>query len=325
MNLPRRKFLYLAAGAAVLSISPRALLAQVWPTRRIRWIVPAAAGNPSDINARLMGQWLSERLHQPVIIENRPGAGGNIGTEVAARALADGYTLFYLSTPLAINASLYDKLNFDLSRDFAPVANISTGADMMVINPSFPAKTVPEFIAYAKANPGKINFASAGVGTTLHVCGELFKRMTGVEIVHVPYRGVSAAVTDLIGGQVQVMFITISGSIEYIKDGKLRPLAVTSAMRWEGLLDVPTVAESVPGFEASGFGGVAVPANTPTEIIDRLNREINAGLADPMMIAQFSGMGLTPMPMTPAQFAKLVADETEKWGKVIRTANIKVN
>jgi tripartite-type tricarboxylate transporter receptor subunit TctC len=323
MNLPRRKFLHLAAGAAVLSASSQVVLAQVWPRRRIRWIVPAAAGNTSDIGARLIGQWLSERLHQPVIIENRPGAGGNTGTEVGVRAPPDGYTLFLVFSPQVINATLYDNLNVDLIRDVAPVAGISRAADVMEVNPSFPARTVPEFIAYAKANPGKINFASAGVGTTPHVAGELFKLMTGVNMVHVPYRGIPAALTDLISGQVQVMFDSIPSSIGYIRDGKLRPLAVTSAMRWDGLPDVATVGDFVPGFEVIGFGGVGVPANTPTEIVERLNREINAGLADPKMIARLSGLGLTPMPMTPAEFGKLVADETEKWGKVIRAANIK--
>jgi tripartite-type tricarboxylate transporter receptor subunit TctC len=323
MKIPRRRFLHLAAGAAAVPLASPMARAQCYPTRPIRWIVAAAAGNTSDITARLMGQWLSERLGQPVIIENRPGAGGNIGTEAAVRAPADGYTLLLVSSPQVINATLYENLSFNLIRDIAPVAGISRAADVMEVNPSFPARTVPEFIAYAKANPGKINFASAGIGTTLHVSGELFKMMAGVNMVHVPYRGVSAALTDLISGQIQVMFDTISSSIGYIRDGKLRPLAVTSAMRWEGLPDVPTVGAFVPGFEVIGMGGVGVPANTPTEIIERLNREINAGLADPKMIARFTGLSLAPMSMTPADFGKFIAAETEKWGKVVRVANIK--
>jgi tripartite-type tricarboxylate transporter receptor subunit TctC len=266
---------------------------------------------------------LSERLHQPVIVENRPGAGGNIGTEVAVRAPADGYTLLLVNSLHAINATLYERLNFNVIGDIAPVAGISRTANVMEVNPSFPARTIPEFIAYAKANPGKINFASAGVGSTIHLVGELFKMMAIINMIHVPYRGEAAALTDLIGGQMQVMFDSIPSSIGYIRDGKLRPLAVTSATRFEGLPEVPAVGDFVPGFEVVGWGGVGVPASTSTEIIDRLNREINAGLADPNMVARFAALGLTPMPMTPAEFGKLIADETEKWGKVIRTANIK--
>jgi tripartite-type tricarboxylate transporter receptor subunit TctC len=262
MTILRRQFLRLAAGAAAVPLASPMARAQSYPTRPIRWIVAGAAGNTSDITARLMGQWLSERLGQPVIIENRPGAGGNIGTEAAVRAPADGYTLLLVSSPQVINATLYENLTFNLIRDIAPVAGISRTADVMEVNPSFPARTVPEFIAYAKVNPGKINFASAGIGTTLHVSGELFKMMAGVNMVHVPYRGVSAALTDLISGQMQVMFDTISSSIGYIRDGKLRPLAVTSTMRWEGLPDVPTVGAFVPGFEVIAMGGVGVPANT---------------------------------------------------------------
>jgi tripartite-type tricarboxylate transporter receptor subunit TctC len=323
VKIPRRQFLRLGAGAATLPAITRIARAQAYPTRRIRWIVAGAAGNTSDITARFIGQWLSERLHQPVIVENRPGAGGNIGTEVAVRAPADGYTLLLVNSLHAINATLYERLNFNLIGDIAPVAGISRTANVMEVNPSFPARTVPEFIAYAKANPGKINFASAGVGSTIHLAGELFKMMAIINMIHVPYRGEAAALTDLIGGQMQVMFDSISSSIGYIRDGKLRPLAVTSATRFEGLPEVPTAGDFVPGFEVVGWGGVAVPANTSTEIIDRLNREINAGLADPKLVARFAALGLTPMPMTPAEFGKLIADETEKWGKVIRTANIK--
>jgi tripartite-type tricarboxylate transporter receptor subunit TctC len=323
MRFPRRRFLHLAAGATAVPAVSRIARAQTYPTRPIRWIVASAAGGTPDITARWMGQWLSERLGQPVIIENRPGAGTNIGTEAAVRAPADGYTLLLVQSNQVINATLYDKLNFNLVRDIAPVAGISRAAFVMEVNPSFPARTVPEFIAYAKANPGKINFASQGIGGMIHVSGELFKMMTGVNMVHVAYRGESAALTDLISGQMQLMFDAIPSSIGYIRDGKLRPLAVTSAMRWEGLPDVPIVGDFVPGFETIGMGGVGVPANTPIGIIDRLNREINAGLGDPKMIARFAGLGLTPMLMTPADFGKFIAEETEKWGKVVRAANIK--
>jgi tripartite-type tricarboxylate transporter receptor subunit TctC len=323
MKIQRRRFLHLTAGFAALPAVPRIAQAQAYPTRPIRWIVASAAGGTPDITARFMGQWLSERLGQPVIIENRPGAGTNIGTEAAVRAPADGYTLLLVQSNQVINATLYDKLNFNLIRDIAPVAGISRAGFVMEVNPSFPARAVPEFIAYAKANPGKINFASAGIGGMIHVSGELFKLMTGVNMVHVPYREERAAVTDLISGQMQVMFDAIPSSIGYIRDGKLRPLAVTSSMRWEGLPDVPTIGDFVPGFEAIGMGGVGVPANTPAGIIDRLNREINAGLADPKMIARFTGLGLIPMSMTPADFGKLLVDETEKWGKVVKFAGIK--
>jgi tripartite-type tricarboxylate transporter receptor subunit TctC len=323
VKIARRRFLHLAAAAATLPAVSRIALAQAYPTRRIRWIVAAAAGNISDISARLIGQWLSERLHQPVIIENRPGAGGNIGAEAAVRAAADGYTLLLVTSPHAINATLYEKLNFNLIGDIAPVAGISRVADVMEVNPSFPARSIPEFIAYARANPGKINFASPGTGSAVHLSGELFKMMAGINMVHVPYRGTSAALTDLISGRMQVMFDAISTSIGYIRDGKLRPLAVTSATRFEGLPEVPTVGDSLPGFEVVGWGGVGVPANTPTEIIDRLNKEINAGLADPKLISQLTGLGMRPMSMTPPEFGKLVADETDKWRKVIRAANIK--
>jgi tripartite-type tricarboxylate transporter receptor subunit TctC len=270
-----------------------------------------------------LGQWLSERLGQPFVIENRPGGGGNIGTEAVVRSPADGYTLLLVGPPHAINATLYDKLNFNFIRDIAPVAGIMSVSNVMVVNPSVPAKTVPEFITYAKANPGKINMASSGNGSSTHVAGELFKMMTGVDMVHVPYRGNTPALTDLLGGQVQVYFVTTPASIEYIRTGKLRPLAVTTATRSDALPDIPTVSEFVPGYEASAWYGVGVPMRTPVEIIDRLNTEINAGLADPKIKARFADLGGTVLPGSPADFGKLIAEETEKWAKVIRAANIK--
>ena len=295
------------------------------PIRRGRCasIVGFAAGGAPDILARLMGQWLSERLGQPFVIENRPGAGSNIATEAVVRAPPDGYTLLLVSPANAINATLYDKLNFNFIRDIAPVAGIIREPHVMVVNPSVPAKTVPEFIAYAKANPGKLNMASAGNGTAAHVAGELFKMMTGVDMVHVPYRGAAPALTDLLGGQVQVMFAAMPASIEYIRAGKLRALAVTTATRSEALPDIPTVGEFVPGYEASAWFGVGAPKNTPAEIIDKLNKEINAALADPKIKARLADLGGTVLPGSPADFGKLIADETEKWGKVIRAANIK--
>jgi tripartite-type tricarboxylate transporter receptor subunit TctC len=280
-------------------------------------------GSASDIVARLMGQWLSEHLGQPFVIENRPGAGGNIATEVAVRAPADGYTLLLVGSNDAINATLYVKLSFNLIRDIEPIAGIVRGPQVMVVTPSFPVKTVPEFIAYAKANPGKITFASGGNGSTPHVTGELFKVMAGVNMLHVPYRGLPPALTDLLGEQVQVIFANIPPTIEYIRAGKLRALAVTSATRSESLPEVPTLRDFVPGFEATGWEGVAAPKNTRTEIIDRLNREINAGLADPKMNAQLADLGGTVLPGSPADFRKFIDAETEKWSKVIRAANLK--
>ena len=279
-----------------------------------------APGGGADIIARLIGQWLSERLGQPFIIENRPGAGSNIATEAVVHAPADGYTLLLVSPANAINATLYDKLNFNFIRDIAPVAGIIRVPNVMVVNPSVPAKTVPEFIAYAKANPGKLNMASAGIGTAPHVAGELFKMMAGVDMVHVPYRGDGPALTDLIGGQVQVMFAAMPSSIEYIRAGKLRALAVTTATRSEALPDIPTVGDFVPGYEASGWYGIGAPKNTPAEIIDKLNKEINAGLADPKIKARLADLGGTVLPGSPADFGKLIADETEKWAKVIKFA-----
>jgi tripartite-type tricarboxylate transporter receptor subunit TctC len=270
-----------------------------------------------------MGQWLSERLGQPFIIENRPGAGGNIGAEAVVRAPPDGYTLLLIGPANEVNATLYDKLNFNFIRDIAPVAAISRESNILEVNPSFPAKTVPEFIAYAKANPGKISMASSGNGTTPHVAGELFKMMTGVSLVHVPYRGAAPALTDLLGGQVQVMFAVTSSSIEYIRAGKLRALAVTTTQRSDALPDIPTVGDFVPGYEASGLYGIGAPRNTPVEVIDKLNNEINACLANPATKARFADLGATVYRGSAAKFGKLVADETEKWGKVIRAANIK--
>jgi tripartite-type tricarboxylate transporter receptor subunit TctC len=323
MKLPRRRFLHLAAGAVALPVLSRIASAQAYPSQPVRWIVPYPPGGPTDIQARLLGQWLSERLGQPFIIENRPGAGGNIGTEAVVRAPADGYALLLIGPPHAINATLYDKLNFNFIRDIAPVAGIMSVPNVMVVNPSVPAKTVPEFIAYAKANPGKINMASSGIGTSPHVAGELFKMMTGVDMVHVPYRGAAPALTDLIAGQVQVYFATAPTLIEYISAGKLRPLAVTTATRSDALPDIPTVGDFVPGYESSAWYGVGVPKRTPVKIIDRLNTEINAALADPKIKARLADLGGTPLVGSPADFAKLIADETEKWGKVIRAANIR--
>jgi tripartite-type tricarboxylate transporter receptor subunit TctC len=289
----------------------------------VRIIVGFAAGGPADIVARLIAQWLSERLGQPFVIENRPGAASNIGTEMVVRAAPDGYTLLLATAANAVNATLYDKLNFNFIRDIAPVATISRNTFVMVVHPLVPAKSVPEFIAYTKANPGKINMPSGGIGSTSHVSGELFKMMTGVNLVHVPYRGQSPALADLLAGQVQIMFVTTAASIEYIRAGRLRALAVTTATRSEVLPDIPTVREFVPGYEASGWSGVGSPKSTPTEVIDKLNREINTALADPKIKSQLADLGSPALAGSPADFGKLVADETEKWGKVIRAANIK--
>jgi tripartite-type tricarboxylate transporter receptor subunit TctC len=297
--------------------------AQAYPSRPVRIIVGFAAGNGPDILARLLGPWLSERLGQPFIIENRPGAGTNIGTEAVVRSTPDGYTLLLVTPPNAINATLYDKLNFNFVRDISPVASISHEPNVMVVNPSVPAKTVPEFIAYAKAHPGQLSMASAGNGSSSHVAGELFKMMTGVDLVHVPYRGGGPALTDLLGGQVQLMFPTTTTSSAYIRAGTVRALAVTTTTRSEALPDLPTVAEFVPGYEASTFYGVGAPRNTPAEIIDKLNKEINGGLDDPKMKARLADAGGTVLPGSPADFGKLIADETEKWAKVIKFANIK--
>jgi tripartite-type tricarboxylate transporter receptor subunit TctC len=317
----RRQFLHLAAVAAALPAVSRMAWAQAYPSRPVRIIVPYPPGGASDITARLIGHGLSERLGQQFVIENRPGAGGNIGTEAVVRAPADGYTLIICGTWNAINATLYDKLNFNFIRDIAPVASIHSGPFVMEVNPSVPAKTVPEFIGYAKANPGKINVASPGNGTGSHLSGELFKAMTGVDMVHVAYRGDAPALTDLIGGQVQVMFGNMPSSVEHIRAGKLRPLAVTTATRWDDLPEIPTVGDFLPGYEASARWGVGVPKNVPPEIIDKLNKEINAALADPKIKARLAHLGSVPTPGSPSAFGKLIVDETEKWGKVIRAAN----
>jgi tripartite-type tricarboxylate transporter receptor subunit TctC len=324
MKLPhRRQFLHLAAGAAALPALSRIARAQAYPSRPVRLIVPIAPAGASDITARVIGQWLSERLGQQFIIENRPGGGGNIGTEAVVRAPADGYTLLMVGSYNATNAAFYDKLNFNFIRDIAPVAGIIRGPYVMVVNPSVPAKSIPEFIAYAKANPRKLNMASAGNGTASHVAGELFKMMAGVDMVHVPYRGGGPAVTDLIAGQVQVMFPTTVASIEYIRAGRLRALAVTAATRSDALPDIPTVGEFVPGYEASTWYGVGAPKATPAEIVEKLNKEINAGLADPKIKARLADLGGDVLALSPADFGRLIADETEKWGKVILAVNIK--
>jgi tripartite-type tricarboxylate transporter receptor subunit TctC len=323
MILPRRQFLHLAAGAAALPAVSRIASAQAYPTRPVRIIVGFPPGGGADVTARLMGQWLSERLGQPFIIENKPGAGTNIATEAVVKAAPDGYTLLLFDASPAINATLYDKLSFNFIRDIAPVSGIMRFPLIVALNPSFPAKNVLEFIAYAKGNPGKVNMASAGNGTAQHVAGELFKMMTGVDMVHVPYRGQAPALTDLIGGQVQVMFAAMPSSIEYIRAGKLRPLAVTTATRSEALPDIPTVGEFVPGYEASGVNNIGAPKNTPAEIIDKLNKEVNAGLADSRMKAHFADLGVTAFAGSPAELAKFMTEETEKWGKVVKFSGAK--
>jgi tripartite-type tricarboxylate transporter receptor subunit TctC len=322
MKLCRRKFLHLAAGSAALPALPRVARARTYPTRPVRWIVPYTAG-PSDVLARLMGRWLSERLGQQFVIENRPGGGTNIATEDAVRAPADGHTLLLIGPSSTINATLYDNLNFSFVRDIAPVATMTRQAQVMVVNPSFPAKTIPEFIAYAKANPGKINMASVGIGSGQHLAGELFKMMTGVDMVHVPYRGGAPATTDLIAGRVQVMFTSPFSLIEHIRTGKLRALAVTTATRSEALPDVPSVGEFVPGFEVTSWFGVGAPKNTPVEIVEKLNKEFNAGLTDPGIKARLADMGASPFINSLAGFGKHIADEIEKWGKVIKFVGIK--
>src|SRR5262245_334314 len=324
MKLPhRRQFLHLAAGAAALPAVSRLARAQAYPTRPVRLIVPFAPAGASDITARLIGQWRSERLGQQFVIDNRPGGGGNIGTEAVVRAPADGYTLLMVGSANASNATFYDKLNFNFIRDIAPVAGVFRGPYVMVVNPSVPASTVPEFIAYAKATPRKVNMASSGIGAVPHVAGELFKMMAGIDMVHVPYRGGGPALTDLLAGQVQVYFPTTVASIGYIRTGRLRALAVTAATRSDALPDIPTVGESLPGYEASTFYGVGAPKVTPAEIVDKLNKEVNAALDDPKMKARLADLGGVALPGSPAEFGKLIADETEKWAKVIKFAGIK--
>jgi tripartite-type tricarboxylate transporter receptor subunit TctC len=323
MKLPRRKFLQLAAGAAALLFAPHVARAQTYPARPVRMIVPFAPAGTTDISARLIGQWLSERFGQPFVVENRPGANGNIGTEAALRAPADGYTLLMVDASPAVNASLYDRLNFNFIRDAATVATVARAPFILVIHPSVPAKTVPEFIAYAKANPGRINYGSAGPGSTLHVAGELFKIMSDVDLVHVPYRGGGPAIADAISGQVQAVFIPSPAGIEFVRSGQLRALGVSSTTRFAAMPDVPSVSEFVSGYEGSTWWGVVAPRNTPTTIIENLNKEINAGLAQPKVKARFAELGAEVFPGSPADFGTLIAVEIEKWGKVIRAANIK--
>jgi tripartite-type tricarboxylate transporter receptor subunit TctC len=323
MKLPRRRFLHLAAGAAALPAMSRLACAQTYPSRPVRIIAPTGPAGAPDIVARLIAPWLSDRLGQQFVVENRPGSGNNIGTEAVVRAPPDGYTLLIVTSSNTINATLYDKLNFVFLRDIAPVAGVISLPFVMVVNPSVPAKTVAELAAYAKANPGKISFGSPGIGTPGHVAGELFKIMAGVDMIHVPYRGGGAVMSDLLGGQVQVLFGTTSLTAEQVTAGKLRALAVTSARRWEGLPGIPTVNEFVPGYEATSLFGVGAPKATPIAIIDRLNREINAALEDPKLNTRLVELGGTLLPGSPADFGKLVADDTEKWAKVIRAVNIK--
>ena len=324
MKLPhRRQFLHLAAGAAALPSLSRVARAQAYPSRPVRIVIGFPAGGSFDVVARLFGQWLSERLGQSFIVENRSGAGGNIGTEVVVNAQPDGYTLLLVNDTHAVNATLYEKLNFNFIRDIAPIASIASVPNVMQVNPAVPAQSVSEFIAYAKANPGKINMASGGNGTPAHVSGELFKIMTGVDLVHVPYRGGGPAIADLIGGQVQAVFIPAPAGIEYVRGGTIRALAVTAVGRFDALPDLPTIGEHVPSYEATTWYGVVVPRNTASAIIDSLNKEINAGLADPKLKAQFAELGAEVLPGSPADFGMLIAAETEKWAKVIRAANIK--
>jgi tripartite-type tricarboxylate transporter receptor subunit TctC len=323
MKLPRRQFLHLVAGAAALPVVSRTARAQTYPTRPVRILVGFAAGQAIDIIVRVIAQWLSDQLGQQFIVENRPGAGGNIATEVVVRSAPDGYTLIAVGMNNTINATLYEKLSFNFIRDIAPIASILRAPQVMLVNPSVPANTVPEFITYAKANPGKINMASAGNGSPTHLSGELFKMMTGINLLHVPYRGSPAALTDLISGQVQVMFDNVASSIGHIRAGKMRALAVTTATRWEGLPDIPPVSDFVPGFETGGLAGFGAPKDTPVEIVQKLNKEVNAALDDAKVKTRLVELGGTILPGSPADFGKLIAAETEKWGKVIRAANIK--
>ena len=323
MKLPRRKFLHLAAGAAALPALSRFACAQSYPTRPVRIIVGFPGGSASDTTARLIGQWLSERLGQQFVVENRPGAASNLAAEAAVHAPPDGYTLLLVTSVNAINAKLYDNLSFDLVRDIVPVARLCRGPGVMEVNPTFPAKTVPEFISYAKANPGKINMATAGPGSMLDVYGQLFKMMAGVEMVSVPYRGAPPAITDLLGGRVQVVFDTFAASIEFVRAGKLRALGVTTATRSPALPDVPPLADFLPGYDASTWLGIGAPKDTSPDIVDTLNKEINAALADPAMEARIANFGYTVFASSPTGFGNFVAEETEKWSKVIRAANIK--
>jgi tripartite-type tricarboxylate transporter receptor subunit TctC len=323
MKLPRRKFLHLTVSTVALPAVSRIARADAYPSRPVHLIVGFAAGGPNDISARLMGQWLSERLGQPFIVENRPGAATNLATELVVHASPDCYTLLLIGASAAINATLYDNLNFNFIRDIIPVAGIMRAPAVMVVNPSVPANTVPEFIAYAKAHPDKINMASAGNGSVPHVAGELFKFMTGVDLVHVPYRGDAPALTDLLGGRVQVYFASLSGSIQYIRAGRLRALAVTSATRSAAMPDIPAVSDFVPGYEATSWFGLGAPKNVSADLVDKLNRETTDGLTDPKIKKRLTDLGGVPMPMSAAQFGKLIADETVKWAKVIKFAGIK--
>ena len=323
MKLARRTFVYLALGAAVLPLVPRNASGQIYPTRPVRLICAFPAGGPNDTLARLIGQWLSEQLGRPFVVENRPGAATNIATEAVVRAPPDGYTLLLVAQVNAINVTLYERLNFNFNRDIAAVAGIMRVPSILEVNPSVPVHTVPEFIAYAKANPGRLNMASAGNGTSSHLSGELFKIMTGVDILHVPYRGAAAALTDLIAARVQVYFDLMPNSIAHIRSGKVRPLAITTTTRSGALPDLPSVGDFVPGYEVNTWFGVGAPRGTPADIVDKLNEEINAALADPQMKARLAELGGTVLAGTPADFEKLIADETEKWARVIRAANIK--
>jgi tripartite-type tricarboxylate transporter receptor subunit TctC len=323
MNIPRRRFLHLVGATAVIPALSRSATAQDYPTRAVHILVGFPPGGGADLSARLIGQWLSERLGQPFVIENRPGAATNIATEAVVRASADGYTLLLAFTSNAINASLYGKLDFNFIEDTAPVAMIMRTPEVMLVSPSFPAKTVREFIAYAKANPGTLNMASGGKGALGHVTGELFKAMTGVDMVHVPYRGDAAAIVDLLAGRVQVHFSGIASSIEFIKSGKLRALTVTTTMRSQALPDVPAMDEFVPGFESSAWFGICAPNNTPTQIVDKLNKGINEALVDPKIVGRIADLGGTPLPGSPANCGKLIAEDTEKWARVVKFANIK--
>jgi tripartite-type tricarboxylate transporter receptor subunit TctC len=323
VNLPRRQFFHLAAGVLAAPAIARHAFADGYPSRPVRLISGFAAAGGNDIISRLMGHWLTERLGQTFVIENRPGAGTNIAAEVVINSTPDGYTLFGTNLSNAINATLYEKLNFNFVRDMLPVAGIAQAPSAFAVNSSVPVKTLPEFIAYAKANPGRINMGSAGVGSTSHLAGELFKMMAGVNLVHVPYRGNALALTDLISGQIEVLFPSLGSSIEYVKTGKVRALAVTGATRSDALPDLPTVAETLPGYEAASFYGIGAPRNTPMEVVEILNRTVNAGLADAKLKARLADLGSVPLPGPPATFGKLIADETEKWGKVIRFAGIR--
>jgi tripartite-type tricarboxylate transporter receptor subunit TctC len=323
MKISRRKFLHLAASSGALPVLSRTARAQAYPSRPVHIIVPYAAAGPNDIVSRVVCQWMSERLGQPFVIENRPGAGTNIGTEMVVHAPPDGYTVLVVSSSHAINATLYDKLNFSFVRDIAPVASIMRVPNVMLVNPAFPARSVREFIDYGRANPGKLNFASSGIGASNHMSGELFKAMTGLDMTHVPYRSSGPALTDLISGQVQVMFDAMSSSVEHIRAGRLRPLGVTTATKADALPEVPVVAEVVPGYEVSNWFGFGMPRSTPADVVTAFNKAVNEALADPKLKARLAELGGILMPGSPADFGKLIAEETEKWGKVIRSANIK--